>query len=174
MSANTFLYFAYGSNMLAARLQAPERCPSARARGVAELRGYELRWHKRSTKDHSGKCDIVASDVSGAVTFGVLYEISNDERAALDREEGLNKGYNAIEPNVFFGGSPLPARSYQASITDPTLRPYTWYRDLVIAGAKQHDLPMSYISGLESVAADEDTDRVRHDKNMALIGEARA
>jgi len=33
---------------------------------------------------------------------------------------------------------------------------------------------MSYISGLESVAADEDTDRVRHDKNMALIGEARA
>lgn len=173
MSANTFLYFAYGSNMLTARLQAPERCPSARARGVAELRGYELLWHKKS-RDNSGKCDIVASNVSGAVTFGVLYEISNDERAALDREEGLNKGYDAIEPNVYLGDSPLRARSYQASITDPALRPYTWYRGLVIAGAKEHGLPTFYISGLETVAADEDTDRVRHNKNMALIGEVRA
>ena len=169
MSADTFLYFAYGSNMLSAQLQAPERSPSACALGVAELRGYELRWHKRSKKDHSGKCDIIASDVSGAVIFGVLYEIANDERAALDREEGLNKGYNAIEPTVIFGDSPLTVRSYQASIIDPVLRPYTWYRALVIAGAKEHGLPASYIAGLESVAADEDADRDRHDKNIGLI-----
>jgi hypothetical protein len=169
MSTDTFLYFAYGSNMLSARLRAPERCPSARAVGLAQLPGYELRWHKHSKKDQSGKCDIIASDVSDAVIFGVLYEIANDERAALDREEGLNKGYNAIEPTVIFGDSPLMVRSYQASIIDPELRPYTWYRALVIAGAKEHGLPASYIAGLESVAADEDHDRDRHDKNIGLI-----
>ena len=59
MSPDSFITFAYGSNMPSARLRG--RCPSARAIGIAELRGHELRWHKRS-KDGSGKCDIVAVD----------------------------------------------------------------------------------------------------------------
>ena len=54
MSPDSFITFAYGSNMPSARLRG--RCPSARAIGIAELRGHELRWHKRS-KDGSGKCD---------------------------------------------------------------------------------------------------------------------
>lgn len=47
--------FAYGSNMLVARLT--ERVPSARPIGIGQLKGHVLRWHKRS-KDGSGKCDI--------------------------------------------------------------------------------------------------------------------
>jgi hypothetical protein len=174
MNAGTFLYFAYGSNMLGARLQAPERCPSAHALGVAESRGHELRWHKRSRKDGSGKCDIVASTDPNASTFGVLYEIADSEKSALDREEGLNHGYDAIEVSVLFGGALRNARSYQATATDAALRPHAWYRALVVAGAKEHGLPPDYIARLEAVPADQDPDKDRHNQNMALIGEVRA
>ena len=37
---------------------------------------------------------------------------------------------------------------------DDSLRPYTWYKDFVVDGAKEHDLPEAYIKKLESVLAD--------------------
>ncbi|WP_303697665.1 gamma-glutamylcyclotransferase family protein [Brevundimonas naejangsanensis] len=166
MSADSFVSFAYGSNMPAARLR--ERCPSARAIGIAELPGHELRWHKRSL-DGSGKCDFVAVDTPNASVFGVLYEIAADEKPALDRAEGLDKGYDEGKVEVLCGSSRVTAIAYRATDTDSSLRPYTWYRALVIAGAKEHGLPASYIAGLESVPADLDPDRSRHDRNMALI-----
>lgn len=167
MNADSFVSFAYGSNMPIARLR--ERCPSARAIGIAELPGHELRWHKRS-RDESGKCDIVATATAADVSvFGVLYEIANGEKRALDSAEGLGAGYEEIEIKVLCGGDPVTAKAYRATDTDPALRPYTWYRALVIAGAKEHGLPAPYIAGLESVPADQDPDCSRHDRNMALI-----
>jgi hypothetical protein len=170
MSTGTFLYFAYGSNMFSPRLQAPERCPSARPLGAAVLPGHDLRWHKHSKKDGSGKCDIIVSSAPGASVYGVLYEIAENQRSALDREEGLGKGYDAIEANVIFSGSITSARSYQATITDSTLRPYTWYRALVVAGAKEHGLPADYIGRLEAVHTIDDPDGNRHERNMRLLG----
>lgn len=168
MSADSFLYFAYGSNMFTSWLCQPARCPSARAVGIAELRGYELLWHKPSI-DKSGKCDVVAVDMPGAATLGVLYEIAANEKSALDRAEGLNKGYDEVEVEVLCDGRQVAATTYRATNIDPAIRPFTWYRALVIAGAKEHGLPAAYIAGLESVLADQDPDRPRHDKRMALI-----
>ncbi len=68
----TVLNFAYGSNMLVARIR--ERAPSARPLGVAELRGHELRWHKAGM-DGSAKCDVVASSDPRAVVLGVVYAL---------------------------------------------------------------------------------------------------
>lgn len=170
MSADTFLNFAYGSNMLSARLQ--ERCPSARPLGVATLPGYELRWHKKS-RDGSGKCDIVKSDRPGASVFGVLFKIACSERTALDSAEGLGAGYDETQVQVVFGDDHLTVNAYVATTTDPTLKPYTWYRAFVVAGAKQHGFPADYIARLEAAPADQDSDQKRHDKNTALIGEMR-
>jgi gamma-glutamylcyclotransferase len=172
MSAGSFITFAYGSNLPTARIR--ERCPSARSLGIAELRGHELRWHKVSKKDGSGKCDIVASDAPDASVFGVLFEIAGDEKLALDRAEGLGNGYEETEIDVLCGQDQVKTKAYRATNTDPALQPYTWYRALVIAGAKEHGLPALYIAGLEAVAANEDSDRERHDKNMALIEGAHA
>lgn len=167
---DSFITFAYGSNMPTARIR--ERCPSAQALGFAELPGYELRWHKAS-KDGSGKCDIVASKASGISVFGVLYEIAGSEKSTLDQAEGLGNGYEETDIKVRFGGAQVTVKAYRATNTDSALRPYTWYRALVIAGAKEHGLPESYIAGLESVSAAEDQDHKRHARNMALIEERR-
>ena len=172
MSTDSFLYFAYGSNMFTPWLCQPARCPSARAVGIAELLGHELRWHKHSKKDGSGKCDIPA--VSNAFVLGVLYAIASDEKTPLDRAEGKGFGYDEIEVEILSGTNPVRAVTYQATNTDPALRPYTWYRALVIAGAREHGLPASYIAGLESVPADQDPDSARHDESMALIEGMRA
>jgi hypothetical protein len=172
MSADSFLYFAYGSNMFTPWLCQPARCPSARFAGIAELSGHELRWHKHSKKDGSGKCDIPAA--AAASVLGVLYEIAGDEKAPLDRAEGKGFGYDEIEVEVLSGSNPVRAVTYQATNTDPALRPYTWYRALVIAGAKEHGFPASYIAELEAAPADEDENRARHDEHMALIEGVRA
>jgi len=86
------LYFAYGSNMLTRRLRAPDRCPSAVAVGSGFLNGRRLTFDKVGS-DGSGKCDIEATSNSSDRACGVLFEIDCSEKPALDRAEGLGKGY---------------------------------------------------------------------------------
>lgn len=168
MGIDRFITFAYGSNMPTARITA--RCPSARVLGIAELRGHELRWHKISI-DGSGKCDIVPSVAPNASVFGVLYEIAAGEKAALDRAESKGSGYEEIAVDVVSDGKPLKAKAYRATKTDSARRPYTWYRALVLAGAREHGLPTSYVSQLEAVSADADADKAREHANLELIAE---
>src|SRR4051812_8017072 len=86
----TFLYCAYGSNMLSRRLRT--RTPSAIANGVGYLSGWRLTFDKVST-DGSGKCDIEPTPHPTDWVYGVVFEISCGEKAALDTAEGLGKGY---------------------------------------------------------------------------------
>ena len=166
MTSDKIITFAYGSNMPTARIRA--RCPTATALGVAVLHGYELRWHKTS-KDGSGKADIVKSDVDGASVFGVLYEISPDEKAALDRAEGLGHGYEEVEVEVLLKGTHAKVTAYRATAINPMLQPYTWYTALAAFGAREQALPEAYIAQIEAVSAVKDPDQARHDKNMRLI-----
>lgn len=161
----TLVTFAYGSNMLSGRIR--KRCPSAIALGVAELHGHELRWHKRS-RDGSGKCNLAQTADTTAVVYGVLYEIAVGEGQALDRAEGLGNGYEAKNGEVAFKGAPRVASIYHATDIDPSLKPYTWYKAFVVAGAKEHSLPEKYIERLLAMDTMEDPDRERHARNWKL------
>jgi cation transport regulator ChaC len=151
--------------MLSARLT--KRCPSAHPLGVAKLAGYELRWHKVS-EDGSGKCDVVPATVDDVV-YGVVYEINAQEKTDLDQAEGLGSGYDQKDVAVILDGKVVTASIYFATKTKPTLKPYTWYKALVVAGAKEHGLPTDYIARLEAVEALEDPNHARHDCNMRII-----
>ena len=59
--------FAYGSNMLTARMR--ERAPSSKVLSVGQLVGFELCWNKRS-KDGSGKCSITETGHPNHVVLG--------------------------------------------------------------------------------------------------------
>lgn len=164
MAANTqtFVTFAYGSNMLSNRIQ--ERCLHATALGIAELHGYALKWHKDS-KDGSGKCDVVQTDDATKIVYGVLYEIPLGEKTALDAAEGLGNGYAAKNVEVTFKGAPRMASLYYATKIDASRKPYTWYKRFVVEGAREHDLPRAYIDRLEATVAIEDLNRDRHNLN---------
>jgi gamma-glutamylcyclotransferase len=151
--SNTFLYFAYGSNMLTKRLL--DRVSSAHPIATASLTGHRLTFHKPSD-DGSGKCTIERTDSANDVVWGVLFEIEKGQERILDGFEG--KGYSAsfIEVSDFTG-----VKTYVANRVKATLVPYHWYKDLVVAGAIQHGLPEEYITQLCAVASKDDPDRQR-------------
>lgn len=166
VTPTTFFNFAYGSNMSTARLR--DRVPSARVIGRGVLHCHQLVWHKVS-KDGSGKCDVVASDAPNAVVHGVVFAIDQAEKATLDRAEGLGKGYEERQVVVEVGDEPFVATMYYATRKDPTLKPYSWYRAHVLAGAYEHELPPEYIAALAAIEASEDEDTARHAEQMALV-----
>jgi hypothetical protein len=171
---NVEKYFACGSNMLQKRLV--ECVPSALVRATGYIEGYQLRFNKRS-EDGSGKVNLVkvededARDEDARV-YGVVYDFPVDAKLTLDECQGLGKGYNANEVRVITEGGEMRAYTYVAddSAVDNSLRPYSWYKDLVVEGARRHSLPSEYISQLEEFEADSDNDAEREELNRKLLG----
>ncbi len=159
MTRPSIRYFAYGSNMLTARLR--ERVPSATAIGIGQLVGYALRWDKRSSRDGSGKCDAEATGRQDDVVWGVLFELDPEDKPALDKAEGLGAGYMEKTVHVMTEAGPITAITYYATDKDASLRPYHWYKTLVIAGAREHGLPTSYRSHLELAVTVSDPNTAR-------------
>jgi gamma-glutamylcyclotransferase len=167
-------YFAYGSNMLRERLQ--ERVLSAQVLTTASLRGRCLVFHKHST-DGSGKCDMALTDCPEDEVHGVVFEIDPAEKTALDRCEGLGYGYHGAQVEVIQSdGTTTTACTYLASPSHvaPPLCPYTWYKDLVLAGARQNRLPAEYIARIQAVQAREDLDQERNRKHRRILERASA
>jgi len=156
-------YFAYGSNMATARLRDPSRAPSARKVGVAVLRGHSLRFHKKSKKDGSGKCDAYATGRATDVVIGVVFEIAPQDKGSLDRAEGVGGGYEERQVPVEMDGEIHQAFCYLAEpkSIQVALAPYDWYKDWVLFGAKENGLPEHYIRVLERVEARRDPDAAR-------------
>ncbi|HEY8155608.1 MAG TPA: gamma-glutamylcyclotransferase [Myxococcota bacterium] len=135
-------YFAFGSNLNGARLR--ERAPSARALGAARLAGFRLCLDKLAS-DGSGKLNL-ARDAAASV-WGVAFRIDPAELAALD---GFEPGYTQISVSVRLRDVvPLEARTYLSEQRAPGLRPQPWYRELILAGAREHGLPAEWIERLE-------------------------
>lgn len=159
-------YFSYGSNMLRERLAA--RVGDSGYLGAAHLSGYRLGFIKRST-DGSGKCTLIEREHLHGV-WGVVFEMTDAQKLLLDGFEGSAYEVKTVRPVL--ARTPVEAYTYigrQQSL-DPYLRPYTWYKDLVLAGAVQAGLPADYVGRIRSVSAFDDRDRDRDRENRRLIG----
>jgi gamma-glutamylcyclotransferase len=153
-SGGTVRYFAYGSNMSTARLR--ERTPSAIARGIGYVVGYELRFHKRST-DGSGKADALHTGRAEDMVWGVIFELDEAELSTLDTAE---RGYRRVAIDVLTPrGCLLPGSAVTKAITylaearriDASLRPFYSYKAYIVEGAREHGLPAEYVAKLEAV-----------------------
>ena len=165
-------YFAYGSNLLTRRLTDPSRAPSAVALGIASARGFVVRFHKIGT-DGSGKCTLIATGDDADVVYGVLYEFADSDLAGLDREEGVHLGAyhrHCIRVGVL-DGSTTEAVTYVASdrYVDAACVPFDWYRDLCVAGAMEHALPLPYVKELARTPAAPDPDAARAARARRLL-----
>lgn len=159
-------YFAYGSNLCFRRLR--DRVPGVKPEGPGVLKGYELHWHKRSL-DGSGKCSV--AECSNATVHGVLFAIPPEKKTLLDQVEGLGHGYEEIDIAVESGRGTIVARTYVAAAdyVDESLRPYSWYRDLAVAGAQAYGLPAEYVASLQQVDAIDDPSLERDRKNRVSL-----
>jgi len=159
-------YFAYGSNMSLRRLRA--RVPSAVNYGIASLYGHSLRFHKCG-RDGSAKCDALLTREPSHRVLGVVYQIDPADRPGLDRHEGLGQGYAAKRVQLFLaGGERIEAFTYTATLTDPNLHPFTWYKEHVLRGALEHGLDADYIQSIREVDTRVDTDLEREARELAI------
>ena len=159
------LCFSYGSNMSLARLR--DRVPSARFVTIATLPAHRLRFHKIS-KDGSGKCDAEETGSPEDRVIGVVYEISDSEKSALDQKEGLGSGYDEKEVEVSTDQERFTALMYFATNKDLQLKPYCWYKEHVLVGARENGLAPEYIAKIEAMECIDDPDTQRHDRELAI------
>lgn len=162
----TLLYFAYGSNLHPLRLG--QRAPSSRTVAPGVLAAHALRFHKRGA-DGSGKCNAYCTDRSADRVYGALYALAAADAALLDEAEGC--GYERARVAVTTQRGRVHAFTYvaKAHAIGTGLRPYTWYRELVVAGARYHALPAAYRARLEATAALADPDAERALQHAALL-----
>ena len=163
---STLLYFAYGSNMSTARIR--RRLASATPVAVAHLAAHVLKFHKRSV-DGSAKCDIVPTRDPNDVVFGVVFQILAREKPALDQYEYLGKGYAEKSVAVVQSdGRTLAATTYYATHIDASLKPYHWYKEHVLRGAREHALPKEHIEAIASVPSTMDPNQNNHVRELSI------
>ena len=149
-------------------LRLTDRVPSACAIAVARLHKHRLKFHKKS-KDHSGKCDAECTNDEKDVVYGVVFRIAPSEKPELDKKEGLKNGYEEKSVSVYAqDGKELKAVTYYATNIDPTLKPYEWYKEHVVRGAREHGLPTEYINTIAAVEAMPDPDKSRHARELSI------
>ena len=134
------LHFAYGANM--SRPVMRKYAPSARALGVAELADH------RFVITADGYASVERS--RGHTVHGVLWRIAPRDRVLLDTWENVGGGlYRAETLPVRGAGGRMAALVYFAR-PGPEGRAKSGYIELVIAAAREWDLPRSYIRALEA------------------------
>jgi hypothetical protein len=149
-------------------LRLQERVPSAKKIEMVSLKNHQLRFNM-SSKDGSGKCDTFQTNNIEDMVIGALFEINKNEKRVLDQAESLGYGYD--EKLVFVesdSGEIFEALTYYAIKIDASLKPYSWYLNHVIVGAKETKVPTNYLAIIESVECIEDPDKNRDKKQRAM------
>ncbi len=156
-------YLAYGSNMHPMRLKL--RIPSAKFYKVISLKKYKLKFHKLG-KDGSGKCNIFFTGNKKDKIYGIIYDIKDLEIKYLDRFEiGYEKKFlylEEIKEEIFF-------YSALKKFINESLRPYDWYKNFVLEGAKYFNLPKEYIRMIERVDSVKDFDFDRTQQMQEIL-----
>ena len=149
------LYFAFGSNLSSWRIKI--NVPSAKLHGVARLSDYELQFKSISGQPFPSPWKGATATIEprqGASVWGAVWTMDKEHVSALDRQEHC---YNAMEVAVVTtDGVTLRCRTYAQpssnSTFDPSAdRPSPQYLQCIIDGARECDLPASYIAELEKV-----------------------
>lgn len=159
------LYFAFGSNMLTSRLK--RRCPSARVVTRAFAPGHRVAFAKLS-EDTSGKATLVSCD-GPPFAAGLVYELSANDLAELDRFEG--PGYRREDDfpvTCLDSGRTVRAFTYLAKEAASGLRPYDWYLAMVLAGLAENGIGHEYAGQLRDTPFDRDPQAERPTRQNAL------
>lgn len=172
-------YFAYGEMMFSPQLI--HIVSDVKCLGVAKVMGYRMYFHSRGLNDPSGKCNIVPVKDADSEIYGVLYEIPVSQRCLLDKAEGLGYGNQETTLKVFpanpedkdnaIPASGVYAFTYIAHKDNvfEDLVPYSWYKEIIISGAKEHHLPADYIHYLEQFASTPDPNVQRANKQKRYL-----
>lgn len=129
-------YFAYGSNMLRARIE--ERLGAVEVLGAAVLAGFAHSFSKLG-RDGTGKGNI--RPAQGSEVHGVLYRLDPGQ---LTRLVEIESGYQLIALSVRCGSETVDASAFQAVAPMAALVPTSEYLAFYEHGMHEHGLPVHY------------------------------
>jgi len=140
------LYFAFGSNMSLARIEA--RTGKVSCLGAAKLPGFAHRF-SHCGDDGSGKGNIARDE--STETWGVVYRLSEEQADTLHQYE---PGYESIEVSVVVRDSntPVTAYAYLSGQGCAGLLPSSEYLGHYRRGMAENRLPDSYVLTIEEQA----------------------
>lgn len=130
-------YFAYGSNLKRNRLR--ERVGFVHTYHKGFIKDYSLVFNKKSI-DESSKANIRSN---GSKVWGVCYELDDD---GYEKLKGHEEGYNERDVAVYDEEDKLfiIAKTFTSKQISENA-PKKDYVKLIIEGAKENDLPETYI-----------------------------
>lgn len=144
------LYFAYGSNLLAAQMKM--RCPNSTPYRKAILNDYKLVFPLQAGERWGGGGAAGIIRESGALVEGFLYRMTADDFKKLDVWEGVEtRKYDRMALDVILdNGDSIMAQTYIANADDggPYI-PSAKYISTIIKGAQEHGLSGDYIEMLQ-------------------------
>jgi gamma-glutamylcyclotransferase (GGCT)/AIG2-like uncharacterized protein YtfP len=152
MAATEFI-FAYGSNM--SLLQMKERCPNSKDKlqpFVAKADGWKLCFPRHSDRRQGGVGSIVPA--KGEVVWGVVFGVTLEDLASLDRSEGVPSAYRRDRLPLTWGNLKQEVWAYFAIPKDDPpkhYKPHEDYLALYIRGAESFKLPSEYIDKLRKI-----------------------
>ena len=83
--------------------------------------------------------------------------------------EGVGRGYEVKDVTVrMFDDQELTAFTYYATHVDVSLRPFDWYRQHVIYGAAEHNLPDAYQQYIRLIESIPDSDAQRRERELSV------
>ena len=97
-----------------------------------------------------------------------VFEISREDKITLDRIEGVGEGYSEIFLRIP-GFSQCVSYAAAESHIEDSLKPYDWYKELVLLGARFHRFPDDYLDQIESVPAIDDPDPIRRLRQWKVV-----
>lgn len=159
-------YFAYGSNMNAARIEA--RIGTTRRALPGVLRDHGLRFDKASRVPGISHANVVPA--AGERVEGALFELLAPEQIeCMDPFEGYPHDYDRLRLPIHTGQGPIEAWVYVAApgTTSEALRPAREYLDHLLAG--KPFLSADYHARLAEVEAIEGLD----DETLKALGLSR-
>jgi len=170
-SSDHFLYFAFGSNLLTERIHINN--PSARFKCVAKLDDYKLTFNHYSKRWQGSVATIIEDKNSNM--YGIVWELQKEHLKTLDEQEGVpHNVYKRINVQVQPVGSneTIDCVSYQLLperflSTGSKARPSFVYKDVIIRGAIENNMPDEYITKLKNIEDNGYNGNI--DVNLSLI-----
>uniref|UniRef100_A0A8D9B8X9 gamma-glutamylcyclotransferase n=1 Tax=Cacopsylla melanoneura TaxID=428564 RepID=A0A8D9B8X9_9HEMI len=156
-SKDTFLYFAFGSNLNSKRIHVNN--PSAKRKGVGLLKNYRLDFNRYSER-WKGSVATVVPDQDEEV-WGALWEIDVKDMDNLDSQEGVHIGwYRVFQPQIQTNNDnqTVQCRSYHLIDQPPKQTPLPeerypskLYHEVIVEGAVETQVPREYLKRLENI-----------------------
>jgi gamma-glutamylcyclotransferase (GGCT)/AIG2-like uncharacterized protein YtfP len=141
-------YFAYGSNMDGRQMA--ETCPACAPLGHGRLDGFRLEFNVYSDRWQGGAANLEPDPE--AHVWGVVWDITEEDLAALDTYIGHPAFYRREEVVVDVGGHKMECLTYRVAHQKGYVRPTDTYLNRLRQAIRENGLPPEALDMLDAAA----------------------